>query len=83
MGVEISDQVIPINFNVLGFLKNPWTQSELDASNEENQEFQKLIMDYISKVTNKSIESVKKLAQDGASNPQKYNTTEFKQTVNT
>tara|TARA_Y100001970_G_C14236225_1_gene861958 strand:+ start:1803 stop:2984 length:1182 start_codon:yes stop_codon:yes gene_type:complete len=74
LGIEVSTTAIPINLDFLGFLTNPWNSQELDLSNEENIEFVKLIMEYISKVTNVTVDNVVKIAEEGIKSPKQYDT---------
>ena len=82
-GVNIVTTSIPINLDFLGLLKNPWTQQELDASNAENQNFQKTIIEYVSDVTKQSVDSILEITKTGLSTKHNYTTTELKQSVDT
>ena len=82
-GVDIVTTSIPINLDFLGLLKNPWTQQELDASNAENQNLQKTIIEYVADVTKQSVDSVLEIATAGLSTKHNYTTTELKQSVDT
>ena len=81
MGVSVSQNLVPININLFGFLKNPWSDAELDASKSEGAELQQLIMEYIAKLTKQTFTDVQQMAMN--SKKPDYKTSTFNTSLTT
>lgn len=70
--IPIKTSSINIDFSLLPFMKIPWSPKELLDSVNESTELKNTVISFISSLTNKSQDKLKKILSDGMSLPKNY-----------